>query len=122
MKFKYFKLIIFLFLISFAHQTTIKSQNLSESAEISLLTINPGEELYSVFGHNAIRVYDPINKIDWAYNYGTFDFGAPNFYVKFVRGQLNYMLSVNRFTINGSKQENRTVRSLQLYTALKKKT
>lgn len=120
-KIKYFKLITILILVSFSHQSILKSQKLSKSAEISLLTINPGEELYSVFGHNAIRVYDPVNKIDWAYNYGTFDFGAPNFYVKFVRGQLNYMLSVNRFTINGSKQENRTVREQVLNLTDKQK-
>ena len=75
---------------------TTEAQSLSEDAEISLITCNPGEELYSVFGHSAIRVHDRAKKIDWVYNYGTFNFDEPDFYVKFVRGYLNYQLSVYR--------------------------
>ncbi len=112
MTYKYFKLVIILILLSFSHQVTLKSQKLSEDAEISLLTCNPGEELYSVFGHNAIRVHDPVKQIDWVYNYGTFSFEEPNFYVKFVRGKLNYMLSVNYYKrfIYAYQRENRSVR------------
>jgi hypothetical protein len=77
---------------------TIHASNLtlSESAEITLLTASPGDELYSVFGHSAIRVYDPENGIDAVFNYGTFDFNTPNFYLKFIRGKLLYKLSVSR--------------------------
>ncbi len=71
---------------------------LSPAAQISLLTLSPGEELYSTFGHSAIRITDPLNGLDKVYNYGTFDFGEPGFYVKFVRGKLNYRLSTAPFT------------------------
>ncbi|MFT3738991.1 MAG: DUF4105 domain-containing protein [Breznakibacter sp.] len=73
------------------------SQTLSRNAKISLLTCDSGDELYSIFGHSAIRVCDTINHIDWVYNYGTFDFGTPNFYWKFAQGDLNYQLSVYKF-------------------------
>lgn len=73
------------------------AQTLSSNAKISLLTCDPGEELYSVFGHSAVRVCDSINHIDWVYNYGTFDFNTPNFYLKFAKGDLNYQLSVYKF-------------------------
>jgi len=74
------------------------SQQLSPKVEISVVTFGPGsEELYSAFGHSAIRVYDPANGIDWAYNYGTFDFNRPNFYLNFARGFLVYKLSVQDF-------------------------
>jgi len=73
------------------------SQKLSENASISLITIAPGNDLYSVFGHTAIRVQDSVLQIDKAYNYGTFDFDDPNFYVKFVKGDLNYMISDGNF-------------------------
>ncbi len=73
----------------------LKSQsNLSNSSEVSLLTCEQGEELYSIFGHSAIRIQDSINNVDRVYNYGTFDFNTPNFYLKFSRGNLDYMLSV----------------------------
>jgi len=74
-----------------------KAQQLSDSAQISLLTCEPGTELYSTFGHSAIRVCDTQNGIDIVFNYGTFDFSTKNFYVKFSRGTLLYMLSVENF-------------------------
>lgn len=73
------------------------SQKLSSSAQISLITASPGNELYSIFGHSAIRVKDDSLGIDRVYNYGTFDFDTPNFYLKFMRGKLNYYLSVAPF-------------------------
>lgn len=63
---------------------------------ISLLTCTPGKELYSIFGHTAIRVVD--NENDLVFNYGTFNFNDPDFYAKFVRGKLDYFLSVEAFT------------------------
>ncbi len=71
------------------------SQTLSPQARVSLLTISPGDELYSTFGHSAIRISDPGQFIDINYNYGTFDFYSPGFYMKFLRGYLNYIISSN---------------------------
>jgi len=70
-----------------------ESQLLSDSARVSLVTILPGKKVYSLFGHNALRVFDPERGIDYAYNYGTFDFGNPlTFSAKFAYGDLNYRL------------------------------
>ena len=73
------------------------SIRLSDHSKISLLTCSPGDELYSVFGHSAIRVKDPLQDLDWVFNYGTFDFSDPNFYPNFVRGKLNYILSLSEY-------------------------
>ena len=70
---------------------------LTTNARISLITAEPGKELYTSFGHSAIRVYDPATGLDLVYNYGTFDFDAPGFYPNFLRGKLNYSLSVYDF-------------------------
>lgn len=70
---------------------------LSNKANITLLTCGSGDELYSVFGHTAIRVYDPESNIDTVYNFGTFDFNTPNFYLKFVKGDLQYFVSVSSY-------------------------
>lgn len=72
---------------------------LSPNAQFSLLTATPGGELYSVFGHSALRVFDPETGIDEVYNYGTFDFDTPNFYLKFIRGKLLYKLSVTTLDV-----------------------
>ncbi len=68
---------------------------LSPQAELSIITCGPYQgELYSAFGHSAIRVVDPILGFDIAYNYGVFDFNQPNFYLNFTRGYLYYKLGV----------------------------
>lgn len=83
--------VLFLFSCTLFGQSKLQ---LSEKAEVSILTCAPGQnELYSQFGHSAMRVKDPINNLDRVYNYGTFNFNQPNFYLKFCRGQLLYELS-----------------------------
>lgn len=64
---------------------------------ISLLTCAPGAELYSSFGHTAIRIQDSALHTDYVYNYGTFNFDQPNFYLKFIRGKLDFMLAIEPF-------------------------
>lgn len=88
-----------LFACIFASADT-NSPTLSEESKIVLFTCGSGPELYAGFGHSAIWVSDDNKGIDRLFNYGTFDFNTPNFYWKFIRGKLNYMLSVttlNRF-------------------------
>ncbi len=88
-------LILFAAITLFAYPRHVRQ--LSGSAQISLITCNPGDELYSIFGHSAIRVFDDSLHINEVYNYGTFDFNTPNFYLKFANGKLDYMLSAYNF-------------------------
>ena len=68
---------------------------LSDKAKISVLTLGPWQgQVYTAFGHSAFRVYDPVNNIDDAYNYGVFDYNRPNFYLNFARGHNIYKLGV----------------------------
>jgi hypothetical protein len=95
-----YKLGFLLILLSFVGLTPAKAQ----FWEVSLLTADPGTELYSSFGHSAIRMREmgPDGGRDLVFNFGTFDFDTPNFYGKFATGKLNYMLSVvpyDRFII-----------------------
>ncbi|WP_247235400.1 DUF4105 domain-containing protein [Telluribacter sp. SYSU D00476] len=69
------------------------AQSLSPDARVSLVTVGPGQELYSSFGHSVLWISDPATGIDKAYNYGTFNFHTENFYIKFMRGTLPYQLS-----------------------------
>ena len=91
---------LYLFFLFFANTFFIQAQNpknLSEAAEISILTCSPDEDLYAAFGHSAIRVRDTLQRIDFVYNYGTFNFNMPNFYLNFLKGNLEYQMSKNRF-------------------------
>ncbi len=87
-----YKLGFLLILLTFVGLTPAKAQ----FWEVSLLTADPGTELYSSFGHSAIRMREmgPDGGRDLVFNFGTFDFDTPNFYGKFATGKLNYMLSV----------------------------
>ncbi|MEO7444404.1 MAG: DUF4105 domain-containing protein [Ferruginibacter sp.] len=69
----------------------------SSHLRISLLTCTPGDELYSIFGHSAIRITDSSSVTDIVYNYGTFNFDDEGFYIKFIRGKLPYYLSIVDF-------------------------
>lgn len=86
-----YKLGFLLILLTFVGLIPAKAQ----FWEVSLLTADPGTELYSSFGHSAIRMRElgPEGR-DMVFNFGTFDFDTPNFYGKFATGKLNYMLSV----------------------------
>jgi Domain of unknown function (DUF4105) len=57
-----------------------------------LLTCGPGTETYSIYGHSALRIVIPDKHTDTVYNWGVFDFNAPNFVWKFAKGRLDYML------------------------------
>jgi hypothetical protein len=103
------KLLFILF--TFIVITNAQAIEISGKSEISLLTVSPGTELYSTFGHSAIRIHDTINNIDIVFNYGTFNFNTPNFYIKFAMGQLDYMLAVETFEsfMESCQYENRSV-------------
>lgn len=84
---------------------------LSPDARISLLTCAPGDEIYSYFGHSAIRIYDPVMGIDHVFNYGVFSFAAPNFIWRFIKGETDYMLygyQMNTF-MDDYRQDQRSV-------------
>lgn len=87
-------LVVFAWMIfSFIAPISSNAQD-SSRIRVSLITCSPGSELYSIFGHSAIRVTDSNRMADVVFNYGTFDFSDPDFYVKFVQGKLNYYLSI----------------------------
>lgn len=87
-------LLLFFLFISFSNA----QQNiLSDNAEISVLTIAPGNALNDAFGHNAFRIKDTAKNLDQTFDYGRFDFEAPNFYLNFARGKLNYSIGDSNF-------------------------
>ena len=105
----------FSFLCCFIINSTAQNK-LSDKATVSVVTCGPGSELFTAFGHSAFRVYDPLTGFDKIYNYGTFDFNAPNFYLNFAKGKLTYFLSTTRFNyfLQVYRYENRWVKTQEL--------
>ncbi|MBS1746819.1 MAG: DUF4105 domain-containing protein [Bacteroidetes bacterium] len=83
-----------LFILSIA---SIAQTNVAHT-RISIITCGPGEDLYSLFGHTAIRIVDSSTHSDIVYNWGGFTFDQPNFYLKFLRGQLLYYSSADNYS------------------------
>lgn len=77
-----------------------KAQNrLSDEAQISILTAAPSDdEVYTLYGHTAIRVIDTLHKLDVVFNYGIFDFSKPNFIYRFTKGETDYKLAAYNFS------------------------
>ena len=65
--------------------------------EISILSIGEGSSLADAFGHTGIRVRDSVLKNDIVFNYGIYDFNAPNFYSNFVKGRPEYKLGIQNY-------------------------
>lgn len=110
---KHLSIIVFLFAFQLSFG---QYKQLSPTAEISIITAGPGEFLYEGFGHSTIRVQDKNLELDLAYNYGIFDFNAPNFYLNFVKGNLFYKLEKYPFHyfVRSYNQQHRWVKELTL--------
>ncbi len=79
--------------------------------QISILTCSAGEDIYTAWGHSAIRVIDSVHHTDIVFNYGTFDFNEPFFLTKFVKGSLQYFMSANEYSdfLAAYKSEGRNI-------------
>ena len=81
----------------FAQGARLKAVSPTDSVRISLLTCSPGGEIYTLFGHTALRYENLSTGADWVFNYGMFSFREPHFIWRFVKGDTNYLLGVNSF-------------------------
>ena len=91
-----FPAIIFLLLFS-GISFRCEAQYPTDSVQISLLTASPGTEIYALYGHSAIRIFNSLQGTDIVYNFGVFDFDTPNFAIKFTNGRLLYQLAKSSF-------------------------
>ena len=83
-----------LFLIIASQAVYAQEDSLSEAdnIEIGLITCSPHEEIYSLYGHTALRCHNLRTGEDFVYNYGIFNFSAPHFMLRFVFGLTDYEL------------------------------
>lgn len=120
----YWRSLVFSILFFTFSSIQARDIQVSENAEISIMTLGPFQgELYSAFGHSAIHYADPENNIDWVYNYGVFDFDQENFYWNFARGKMLYKLGLSRYSSfkNHYQRENRYIIEQHLNLTLEEK-
>lgn len=84
--------------------------SVTPATRVSLVTVFPGDPVYTMFGHSAIRFVDPATGLDASFNYGTFDFDG-TFVFRFASGRLDYRLSVtpSEPAFRHYERENRTI-------------
>lgn len=122
-KLKYIKQQILILICCFSFVTYSQGFQLSDNAQVSVLTCGSGEEMYALFGHTAIRITDKSNGFDVVYNYGMFDFSTPNFYSKFVKGDLLYTIGQENYNdfLSTYKYYNRSINEQYLNLTLEQK-
>ena len=85
---------------TYAQQDSILLQKM-DSVEISLLTCQPRQNVYSLYGHTAIRIQNHCSDAgmgaDIAVNYGMFSFRKPYFVLRFVFGLTDYEIGIETF-------------------------
>ncbi|MEQ3145836.1 Lnb N-terminal periplasmic domain-containing protein [Phocaeicola coprocola] len=87
----------FIFCLFMGVAFSVQSQS-TDSIRFSLLTCAPGTEIYSLFGHTAIRYENYTRRIDVVFNYGMFSFNTPNFIFRFVAGETDYQLGITPYS------------------------
>ena len=87
----------FIFCLFMGVAFSVQSQS-TDSIRFSLLTCVPGTEIYSLFGHTAIRYENYTRRIDVVFNYGMFSFNTPNFIFRFVAGETDYQLGITPYS------------------------
>lgn len=85
---------ILLFLVGMFARVEAQKQ---DSIRFSLLTCEPGNEIYALFGHTALRYQNFTDGTDIVFNYGMFSFRTPNFIYRFVKGETDYQLGITPY-------------------------
>jgi len=94
-RFKYiFRAIWVVLLINLTTHVQAQEENSAwlDSVDISLLTCGPGQEVWSYYGHTALRIEDKTHGNDLAVNWGMFSFKQDYFILRFVFGLTDYQI------------------------------
>ena len=112
--------VVFTFTATISHGQTAEGaeRQQMDSVQISLLTCSPGNEVWSLYGHTAIRVVDPAHAQDIVINYGLLNFRQSNFILRFVFGLTDYEMGIepfNMFMVEYARQGRQVIQqTLQL--------
>lgn len=72
---------------------------MANDVKVSVLTCSPGSKAYELYGHTGLRYCNENRGVDVVFNYGFFDFDAPNFIWRFIIGETDYMVGAVPYDI-----------------------
>lgn len=87
-------LVSFICFLPLVTQAQADDRNNMDSVEIGLITCSPHEEIYSLYGHTALRYHDLSTGMDYIFNYGVFNTKTPHFVTRFIFGLTDYELGL----------------------------
>jgi len=79
--------------------------------QVFLLTMDQGDAVWELFGHNALLIRDRDTGQDLAWNWGLFSFEADNFVLRFLQGTMTYSMGPSELDpfLTSYQLANRTV-------------
>lgn len=82
-----------------------------QGGSVYLVTLGQGDEIWERFGHNFLAVEHPATGHTLAYNWGVFDFAAPDFLARFLVGDTRYWMEANTLAdvIRVYQRQNRSI-------------
>jgi hypothetical protein len=94
---------------------TSTSTAAADAPTVELVVFAPGEAIYTLWGHAAIRVVDPVTRQDLAYNFGSIDFSGA-FFARMMRGEVDAFVAVAPYHAMAEvyRREERSIRRLTL--------
>jgi hypothetical protein len=99
-------------LLALAHDATAQSREprAESQLQVYLVTVGQGDQYWEKYGHNMLVFRDPSKKLDLAYNWGTFDFAAPDFLARQLVGDPQYWVDTvpTRPVLDFYRSRNRT--------------
>jgi len=102
-----------------AQETSVLTEypsSLSPTAQISFLAAAPSnDEVYTVYGHAGLRVWDAEQGMDVVFNYGIFDF-SEDFLIRYLQGKTDYIVLPMPTEVYRSSYAGRKVREIVLET------
>lgn len=75
-----------------APQAADTTTTTTATPRVGMVTMQPGEEFWSRFGHDALVVLDPASGRAISYNFGYFDPTESDFVPRFIRNDMRYRL------------------------------
>ncbi len=91
------KPLFFLLFLSNNSTANISFRNI-DNTQFSVLTCDPGNQIYSLFGHSGLRIRNTSENIDQVVNWGLFEFNDDQFQFgyDFAKGRLSYYMGIQR--------------------------
>ena len=69
-----------------------KATDYLDELDVELISISAGVNYWEAFGHSALRI--KTKKNDFMYGFGYFNFNDEDFFLNFVKGQMNYFMGI----------------------------